>query len=92
MGCLFIFWVKEARWENLDSDMPTRHITKIARVREVSAVNYPAYTGTDINARDQHALENAARVLDNARSTLDNEKNEQQVELLRLRTQILMKG
>lgn len=82
-GMSFIFYVKDEEWEDLDTEMPTRRIKKIARVREVSAVNYPAYTGTDINARsDQQALENAKKALENARSTLDNEKNEQ-VELLR---------
>jgi HK97 family phage prohead protease len=89
-GMSFIFYVKEQRWVNLDTDMPTRYIAKISRVREVSAVNYPAYEGTDINARDQEALDNAVRVLDNARSELDNSKNE--LEVLKLRTQILMKG
>lgn len=92
-GMSFIFYVSEERWEDLDTDMPTRHILKIAKVREVSAVNYPAYSGTDINARnDQFALENAKTALENARSTLDNEKNEQELELLKLKTQILMKG
>ena len=91
-GMSFIFYVKEQRWTNLDTDMPTRYITKVSRVREVSAVNYPAYEGTDINARDQEALDNAARVLENARSELDNSKRGQELELLKLRTQILMKG
>ena len=89
-GMSFIFYVKEQRWEDMDTDMPTRYITKIAKVREVSAVNYPAYSGTDINARsDQQALENAKRVLENARSTLDNEKNE--LEALRIKAQIKQK-
>ena len=71
--------------------MPTRHILKVKKVREVSAVNYPAYGGTDINARDQVVLDNAAKTLDNVRSELDNSKKEQ-LEVLKLRTQILMKG
>lgn len=90
-GMSFIFWVKEDWWEDLDTDMPTRHILKVAKVRETSAVNFPAYPGTDINARnDQSALENAKKALENARSTLENEKNER--ECLKLRTQILLKG
>lgn len=90
-GMSFIFYVKEDRWEDLDKDMPTRYIKKIKKVREVSAVNFPAYSGTDINARDQAVLDNAAKTLDNVRSKeLDNSK--EQVELLRLKTQILMKG
>jgi len=91
-GMSFIFYVKEERWEGLDTDMPTRHVLKIRKVIEVSAVNFPAYTGTDINARDQQVLDNAARVLDNARSELDNSKNGQELEVLKLQNQILMKG
>ncbi len=84
-GMSFIFYVAEERWEDMDKDVPTRHIQKISRVREVSAVNFPAYDTTDINARDdQTALENAKKALDNARSSLDNEKNER-LELERLK-------
>ena len=74
--------------ENLDSDMPTRRIKKIAKVFEVSAVNQPAYSSTDINARDKEALDNAKLALDNARSQeLDNSE----LEIEKLRTQILSK-
>lgn len=90
-GMSFIFYVKEEKWENLDSDMPTRRITKIKKVREVTAASFPAYTGTDINARDQVALDNAKVALDNARSELDNSNNEQ-LQLLKLKNQILLKG
>lgn len=90
-GMSFIFYVKEDRWEDLDKELPTRHILKIKKVREVSAVNFPAYNGTDINARDQVVLDNAAETLDNVRSNgLDNSK--EQLELLKLKTQILLKG
>ena len=83
-GMSFIFYVDEERWADMDSDMPTRYITKIKTVREVSAVTFPAYAGTDINARDKQALDNAKLALDNARSEeLDNSKNE--LELLRLK-------
>ena len=95
-GMSFIFYVAEERWTDMDEDVPTRYIEKIAKVREVSGVNFPAYEGTDIQARsDQTALENAKKALDNARSTLDNGKNEQRnedVELLKFKTQILMRG
>lgn len=90
-GMSFIFYVDEERWIDLDTDMPSRYISKIAKVREVSAVNFPAYEGTDINARDKNALDNAKMALDNARSgELDNSKG--QLETLRMKTQILMKG
>ncbi|MFK7692865.1 HK97 family phage prohead protease [Paenibacillus sp. HJGM_3] len=89
-GMSFIFYVGDEKWEDLDSEIPTRRIQRITKVIEVSAVNFPAYTGTDINARDQHALDNARTALENARSQLDNSKSE--LELLRLKNQILMKG
>lgn len=89
-GMSFIFYVKEQRWIDLDKETPTRYITKIKSVREVSAVNFPAYTGTDINARDQATLDNAAKALENARSELDNSKSE--LEVLKLRNKILLKG
>ncbi|WP_409370314.1 HK97 family phage prohead protease [Lysinibacillus sp. 38-6] len=88
-GMSFIFFVDQEKWEDLDSDMPTRRIQKIKRVMEVSAVNFPAYSGTDINARDQAVLDSAAKTLENARSQLDNSKNERAI--WQLRNQILMK-
>ncbi|GAA0313762.1 hypothetical protein GCM10008967_00310 [Bacillus carboniphilus] len=89
-GMSFIFFVDEEKWEDLESDMPTRRIQKISRVIEVSAVNFPAYSGTDINARDQSVLDNAAKALENARSQLDNSNSE--LEILKLKNEILMKG
>lgn len=85
-GMSFIFYVEEERWTDMDSEMPTRYISKIKTVREVSAVTFPAYTGTDINARDKQALENAKLALENARSEeLDNSRNEQELELEKLK-------
>lgn len=89
-GMSFIFYVKEEHWENLDSEMPTRRIKKIKRVREVSAVNLPAYEGTDINARD--ALDNVKSTLDNARANYQPELDNSNIEMLRLKSQILAKG
>jgi hypothetical protein len=88
-GMSFMFYVEEERWTNLDTDMPTRYISKVKTVREVSAVNFPAYTGTDINARDQAALDNAIKALDNARSELDNSKSEQQLALEKSKIELL---
>lgn len=86
-GMSYIFYVAEERWDDLDTDMPTRHILKVAKVVEVSAVNFPAYSGTDINARDKAALDNAKRALDNARSQeLDNSTA---VDIYRLKNKII---
>ena len=74
-GMSFMFIVSAQSWTELDTDMPTRHITKIKRVLELGPVNFPAYPGTDISARDQQTLDNARRELDNARSQqLDSRK------------------
>jgi HK97 family phage prohead protease len=89
-GMSFMFYVEEERWTNLDTDMPTRFISRIKTVREVSAVTFPAYAGTDINARDQAALDNAAKALENARSELDNSKDElETLKLEKLKVQLL---
>lgn len=63
-GMSFLFRVDADEWSDLDTDYPKRRITKIGYIQEVSAVNYPAYKGTSINARsemsdDQQALINA---------------------------------
>jgi HK97 family phage prohead protease len=90
-GMSMIMVVREQRWEGLDTDNPVRYIAKISRIYDVSAVNFPAYRGTDIDARGQAALDNAERVLESARTTVDTEKRSAAIEIERLRTQILMK-
>ena len=89
-GMSFCFRVKEQTWENLDTDYPTRHITKIAKVYEVSAVNEPAYEDTDISARAKEALENARAAVETARSakSLDSDT---EIEVYRLKNEILSK-
>jgi len=85
-GMSFIFRIADAKWTDLDTDMPTRHIIKIRKVYELGPVNMPAYTGTDISARDQQTLENARMALENARSGLENPKVEQnQLELEKIK-------
>lgn len=83
-GMSFMFTIAGEEWEGLDSDYPTRHITKISKVFEVSAVTFPAYEDTTLTARSKS-------VLDNARSALDSAKNKSDdtLELLKLKNQIL---
>lgn len=72
-GMSFMFSVDDAEWEDLQSDHPTRHIKKIGTVVEVSAVTFPAYNTTEIQARSKEALDNARAALDSAkRSALDS--------------------
>jgi HK97 family phage prohead protease len=75
-GMSFMFRVQDEEWQDLDTDMPTRRVLKISKVYEISAVNSPAYSETDINARDLEALDSAKNALDNARSLLDSNKSE----------------
>lgn len=88
-GMSFAFRIQEQTWENLDSDMPTRRIQKIAKVFEVSAVNNPAYIDTDISARDKKDLEKAKSEVDIARFNVNDKSKE--IEILRLKTEILSK-
>ena len=84
-GMSFMFGVDTDEWENLESDHPTRHIKSISTVVEVSAVTFPAYESTEIQARDKTALDNARAALESARSqSLDNE-----LELEKLKIQYL---
>ncbi|MCJ8343432.1 MAG: HK97 family phage prohead protease [Cetobacterium sp.] len=86
-GMSFSFRIKEQVWENLDTKMPTRRIKKISKVYEVSAVNHPAYSNTDVNARDKKALDNAIKEIKEARNI--NDKNTLEIE--RLKIEILNK-
>ena len=69
-GMSFMFTVDGDRWEEQDSDHPTRTITDIGKVLEVSAVTFPAYKQTSIQARGLDCA------LDNAKSSLENAKAE----------------
>ncbi len=69
-GMSFMFVADEDRWEDIDTDHPTRHIVSFRKVFEVSAVTFPAYEETSIQAR---GLSDA---LDSARMSLENVKAE----------------
>ena len=66
-GMSFMFSVRDEKWEDIDSEHPTRRITQIGTVVEVSAVTFPAYKDADIYARSSEALESAAATLEKAR-------------------------
>ncbi|WP_302153511.1 HK97 family phage prohead protease [Eubacterium ventriosum] len=73
-GMSFMFAIDTEEWEELDSDHPTRHIEKISKVFEVSAVTFPAYEETEINARAKETLESVKETLESVRSkSLDSE-------------------
>lgn len=66
-GMSFMFSVDKDEWDDVDAEHPTRHIRSIKSVVEVSAVTFPAYDSTEINARSKEALESARSALENAR-------------------------
>lgn len=69
-GMSFMFVVGADKWEDLETEHPTRTITSFERVLEVSAVTFPAYEQTSIQAR---GLSDA---LDSAKDSLENAKAE----------------
>lgn len=88
-GMSFLFSIDDERWENLESDHPTRHINKIGSVVEVSAVTFPAYEATEINARSKEALDNARSALESARQQNAPAVDTVELELLKEKTKIL---
>lgn len=89
-GMSFMFSVDEERWENLESDHPTRHIVKIGSIVEVSAVTFPAYDATSINARSSETLESARAALESARAkTASTETEARELELLKMKISVL---
>lgn len=88
-GMSFMFGIRGEDWENLDTDHPTRKITDISTVVEVSAVTFPAYDATEINARCKGALDNARAALDSARRQNANPVDTGEIELLKAKTIIL---
>lgn len=95
-GMSFMFRIEDETWSRLDTDYPLRRINKIGYVQEVSAVNYPAYEGTSINARANTELDGARKALDNARATLldssDEKKLKSELELEKTKNENRMKG
>lgn len=88
-GMSFMFGIRDEEWENLDSDHPTRHIKDISTVVEVSAVTFPAYESTEINARSKEALENARSAVETARQQSASSVEADELELLKEKSKIL---
>ena len=89
-GMSFMFSIDDEEWENLESDHPTRHIKKIGSVVEVSAVTFPAYESTEINARSKEALDNARSAVDTARQQNAASVETDDLKLLKLKTKTLL--
>lgn len=66
-GMSFMFTVRGDKWEDLETEHPTRVITDIEKVYEVSAVTFPAYEQTDISARCKEKLDSLKEMLESKR-------------------------
>lgn len=84
-GMSFMFTVDKEEWEGLETDYPTRHIKSLGRVFEVSAVSFPQYEQTSLEARSAEALESA-------RASLEKEKSEQRDAQIREEIRALISG
>ena len=82
MSCMFS--IDDEEWSDLESDHPVRHVRKIGSVVEVSAVTFPAYESTEINARSKEALESARLALEKAKEergqSVETDLNELELE------------
>lgn len=90
-GMSFLFGVDGEEWEDLESEHPTRRIKSISTVVEVSAVTFPAYDATTIEARSKEALDSARSVLEKARQQRANppEGEDATLKLLKEQSKIL---
>lgn len=88
-GMSFKFSVAEERWDDLDTDYPTRHILRFDTIAEISAVTWPAYEATSIYT------ERCRETLDSARSSLESVRSQQEgspdgeLELLKAKSEFL---
>lgn len=68
-GMSFMMAGIEDRWENPRSEHPVRHIIGIRRILEISAVTFPAYAQSAIEARGlSSTLDSAEESLEKARA------------------------
>lgn len=82
-GMSFMFSVEEEEWDYSNADYPTRRITKIGSVIEVSAVTWPAYDSTFIDSRSNEVLESAKAALERAKELREKSVETDKVQLAR---------
>ena len=86
-GMSFMFRVDADSWDDIDSEHPTRTIESISKVYEVSAVTFPAYEATSIQARGlSEALESAKASLESERA--ERRARERKIAQIKLLTEV----
>ena len=83
-GMSFMFTVDKDSWDDIDTDHPTRRIRSFDRVFEVSAVTFPAYAQTSIQARGiSEALDSAKESLESVKAEMrEQEKRRQKIRII----------
>ena len=80
-GMSFMFIVDKDSWADAESDYPKRTVEHIKTVLEVSAVAFPAYPQTDLQAASQDgALDSARASLESERTRLKEEREAREAE------------
>ncbi|MGN1167211.1 MAG: HK97 family phage prohead protease [Lachnospiraceae bacterium] len=91
-GMSMIFKVAEERWEGLDTNKPTRYITKIEEVYEVTAATFPYYKATTLDARAERSLASEQAALESAkkeaRAALESARASKDKQIYKLRAKI----
>ena len=84
-GMSFMFQVEDGGddWIDVDTDHPQRVIKSISRVLEVSAVTFPAYSDTEIQARSKETLDSVRSALESARQQKAKEVDTSELDLLK---------
>ena len=74
-GMSFAFIVDGERWEQLDTEMPLRIVTRLSNIFEVSLVAFPAYAGTSVQAASEgEALESVMASLESAKKQAEEDR------------------
>lgn len=81
-GMSFMFRIRGQEWKDVDSDLPTRVVTDISIIHEVSVVNFPAYPQTSVSARNSEEAEYSP--LEEARRTHSKEIDNGKVDVLEM--------
>lgn len=70
--CSFIFYIAQEKWTSKpDGEMQERELLKIAEVRDISLVTYPAYPDTEVSAARAAAEKRCAEATAPAASDAD---------------------
>jgi HK97 family phage prohead protease len=92
-GMSFMFEIGDEEWEDLDTEKPLRRIKKISTIIEVSAVNFPAYPQTEIEARSKETLDSVLRrSLDSDPPPSPDREDKEKLMLEKLKVTILTGG